>query len=551
MSVLSDSKRFEVKDNSILHIKLNKPVTELEFENPFDELGGFGESSSIGLIELKSSIKNAATDSKIKGIYLDLTYFMGGMASLKEIRSELENFKKSGKFVYAYSEYYTEGAYYLASVADRVCLNPEGELELNGLNANVTFYKGMLDKFGVEAQIFRVGEYKSAVEPFIRKDLSDENKLQLQELLRGLNNTMLEDIALSRNISQDRLEEISNKMEVREAKDAKSLKLVDDVIYYDEFLQLINNEAGVTSPEFVLYGDYKNSYSTYKSSTNKIAVIVADGEIVMGKGEGKSVGSDKFAKLIREVREDNSVKAIVIRVNSPGGAYIASDVMWREIELAKKSKPVIASMSDYAASGGYYLSMPCDTIVAQPNTVTGSIGIFGMLFNFSELLEDKLGITNDEVSTGEFSGMLTVTRSLTDAEKSIIQKSVEQNYETFIKKAAEGRGMSIEDLKAVASGRVWTGVQAKENGLVDVLGSFEDAIQIAADKANISDDYKVRYYPERKPFFEKLMEDFGAQAKTEMIKNEVGELYPYIKSIEKLKNLRGVQARMPFEMEIN
>lgn len=551
LTALSDKEKYEVKENSILHIKLNKPISEMEIDNPFDELGGFGGPSTIGLVELKNSIRNAAGDDKIKGIYLDVTYFMGGMATLKELREELNKFKESGKFIYAYSEFYTEGAYYLASVADKVYLNPEGELELNGLNANVTFFKGMLDKFGIEAQIFRVGEFKSAVEPFMRKDLSEANELQLKELLNGLNNTMLQDIATSRAIALERLNDISDKMEARESEDAKNLKLVDDLIYYDQFLEIMNAATDGSSPELVSHNKYKTSYSTYKSSTNKIAVIVAEGDIVMGKGEEGSVGSDKFAKLIREAREDDGIKAIIIRVNSPGGAYIASDVMWREIELAKKVKPVIASMSDYAASGGYYLSMPCDTIVAQPNTVTGSIGIFGMLFNFSGLLEDKLGITNDDVSTGEFSGMMTVTRSLTDVEKSIIQKSLEKNYDTFISKAAAGRGMSKEDLLAVASGRVWTGEQAKEKGLVDVLGTFEDAVSIAAAKANLGDDYKLRYYPESKPFFEKLMEDLGQQAKVEIVKSETGELYPYLKSIEKIKSLRGVQARMPYELEIN
>lgn len=549
---LSESEKFVVKDNSILHLNLNKPITEMEVDNPFDDFGSFaGEVSSIGLVELKAAIKNAATDDKVKGIYLNVNFFMAGMAMLEEVRQSLHEFKESGKFVVAYSEYYSENAYYLASVADKVILNTEGEVELNGLNANVTFLKGTMEKFGIEPQIFRVGEFKSAVEPFIRKDLSQENELQLKELLGSMNDHMLTSIAESRSIPVERVKQISKGMEVRNAQNALTTGLVDALMYEDEVLNVLKESASIDELEMVTYSQYKSTYSDYKATTNKIAVIVASGDIVMGKGEDASVGSTKFAKLIREARLDNSVKAIVMRINSPGGAYLASDVMWRELELAKAEKPVIASMSDYAASGGYYLAMPCDTIVAQPNTITGSIGIFGMLFNLSEMLEDRLGITHDEVSTGEFSGMLTVTRSLTAAEKAIIQKSIEKNYETFVTKAAEGRGMTVEALKEVAGGRVWTGVQAKERGLVDVLGNFEDAVSIAAQKAGIDDDYKLRYFPKQKPFFEKLMEDFGGQVKSEFVKQEVGEFYPYLKELQKVKNLKGVQARMPFEMEIN
>ncbi len=551
LSAITASEKFVVEPNSVLHLKFNKPITELEVDNPLEEFGAFGgQSSSIGLVELKEAINNAATDDNIKGIYLDLNYFMGGMASLEEVRAVLQQFKDSGKFIYAYAEYFSEGGYYLASIADKVFLNPEGEVELNGLSANVTFFQGTLEKFGVEAQIFRVGEYKSAVEPFLRKDLSKENELQLNELLNDMNANMLKSISKSRHMEFTKLKDISDKMKVREADDAITHGLVDELLYEDQVLELLN-EAANEDINLVKYGNYKSSFSNYKSSKNKIAVIVASGDIVMGRGEDGNVGGTKFAKLIRDARLDNSVKAIVVRVNSPGGAYLASDVMWREIDLASKSKPVIASMSDYAASGGYYLAMSCDTIVAQPNTITGSIGIFGMLFNFDEFLEQRLGITHDEVKTGEFSSIINVTRSLTDSEKEIIQKSLEKNYDTFISKAAEGRGMSKEDLLVVASGRVWTGNQALEKGLVDILGSYQDAIDIAADKAGVTDDYKLKYYPEPKPFIEKLMEDFGAETRASFVKNDIGDLYPYLQKVKDLKKLQGSQARVPFEIEIN
>ncbi|MEQ8476839.1 signal peptide peptidase SppA [Fulvivirga sp.] len=549
---LSEKDKVVVKENSILFLNLDKPITEQEIENPLDDIEFLAaEESSIGLIQLKMSIKNAAQDSNIKGIYLRLHYFMGGMSTLEEVRMELEDFKESGKFIIAYTDYYSEGAYYLASVADQVLLNPEGEIELNGLNANVTFFTGLFEKLGIEPEIFRVGEFKSAVEPYFRKSLSPENELQLSELLNGINNNMLNGISKSREIDFDRLKEISNKMEVREAEDALRLNLIDQLAYEDEVLEKLKEASGVSDLEMISYKDYKKSFSTFKLSSNEVAVIVASGEIVMGRGEDGNIGGDKFAKQIREAREDSGIKAIVLRINSPGGSYLASDVMWREIKLASETKPVIASMSDYAASGGYYMAMACDTIIAQPNTITGSIGIFGMMFNLQGLLEDKLGLNHDEVQTGEFSGMMTVTRPLTDVEKSIIQKSVEKNYYTFIDKAAEGRGMSREDMLKIASGRVWTGTQAEKLGLVDILGDFDDAIEMAAEKAGISDDYKVKYYPEIKPFFERIFEDFEDQARVKMIKSEVGEFYPYLEKIKKVKNLRGTQARMPFELEIN
>ncbi|HNP19324.1 MAG TPA: signal peptide peptidase SppA [Fulvivirga sp.] len=552
IGALSEKQPVVVEANSILHLKLNKPISEQEVDNPFDKIGIFsGEESSIGLIKLKKAILNAETDDNIKGIYLELNYFMGGMSTLEEVRTALAHFKTSGKFIVAYSEYLTEGAYYLASVADAVYLNPEGELELNGLNANVTFYKGLFDKLGIEVQVFRVGDFKSAVEPFIRKDLSEENALQLSAMLNDLNNTMLSSISASRNIDLDTMKGISKSMEVRDASDALKLKLIDGLLYEDEVLAILEEKTATNDLTLITYGKYKDSFSTYKISKNEIAVIVADGDIVSGKGDAKSIGSEKFAKQIREAREDDDVKAIVMRINSPGGSYLASDVMWREISLAAKRKPVIASMSNYAASGGYYLAMACDTIVAQPNTITGSIGIFGMLFNLEGLLNDKLGITNDEVSTGDYSGMLTVSRGLTDAEKSIIQNSVERNYETFVAKAAQGRGMTVDEIKAIASGRVWTGNQAKQNGLVDILGSFDDAISIAAEKAGVTLDYKVKYYPEQKEFFERLLEDISGETSAKMLKTELGDLYPYFEKTKRLKDLRGVQARLPFELEIN
>jgi len=551
---LSEEPPVEVKANSVLHLKLDKPISEVEFENPLEEIPVFSSApSTIGLVQLKEAIEHAKTDDNIKGIYLDAPYVMAGMGMLHELRATLTDFKKSDKFIVSYGEFYTEPSYYLSSVSDIVALHPEGDLEFNGLSANVTFFTGMFEKLEIEPQIFRVGEFKSAVEPFMRKDLSEENELQLNSLLSGLNSNLLDSIALSRGIDKSRLEEISMEMLVRNPQNAFELNLVDSVFYKDQMMSLIKRKSGTAvdqDVEFIKYTDYNKSFSNYKRSDNEIAVIVASGDIVTGKGDVNTIGSDKFAEEIREARENDKVKAIVLRVNSPGGSFIASDVMWRELKLASESKPVIASMSNYAASGGYYMAMACDTIVAQPTTITGSIGIFGMLFNAQGFLNNKLGIHHDEVSTGKYSNYITPTRPLTDQEKRIIQTDVEEGYETFVSKAAAGRNMTVEEIKAIASGRVWSGVQAKENGLVDILGDLKMAINIAATKANL-EDYKVKYYPKQKSFVDQLMEDLGGGSSAKAMKAELGEYYMYIENIKKVQQMNGLQARWPFEVEIN
>lgn len=554
IGAISDEPPVEVQANSVLHLKLNKPISEVEFENPLEEIPVFASApSTIGLVQLKEAIEHAKTDDNIKGIYLDAPYVMAGMATLHELRATLADFKKSGKFVISYGEFYTEPSYYLASVSDVVALNPEGDIELNGLSANVTFFTGMFEKLEIEPQIFRVGEFKSAVEPFIRKNLSEENELQLNSLLNGLNNNLLDSIAVSRGIEREKLGEISMNMLARNPQSALELRLVDSLFYMDQVMSLIKRQSGTSDNseiEFIKYTDYNKSFSNYKRSDNEVAVIVASGDIISGKGDVNTIGSEKFAKEIREARENDKVKAIVLRVNSPGGSFIASDVMWRELKLAAEVKPVIASMSNYAASGGYYMAMACDTIVAQPTTITGSIGIFGMLFNAQGFLNNKLGIHHDEVSTGKYSNYITPTRPLTDQEKRIIQTDVEQGYETFVAKAAEGRGMTVEEIKAIASGRVWSGMQAKENGLVDILGDLNTAINIAATKANL-DDYKVKYYPKQKSFIDQLMEDLDGGSSAKAMKAELGEYYMYIESVKKVQQMNGLQARWPFEIEIN
>ncbi|UII29403.1 signal peptide peptidase SppA [Fulvivirga maritima] len=555
ISVMSAEETVKVSSKSILHLKLNKPISEVEFENPFGEVGFVASSaSSMGLVQLKEVIADAKTNENIEGIFLETPMLNAGTATIEEIRLALEDFKTSGKFVVAYNEYYTEGAYYLSSVADKIYMHPEGDLEFNGLSANVTFLKGLFDKLKVEPQIFRVGQFKSAVEPLMRTDMSEENRLQLTSMLNSVNNHLIANVANSRGLSEADVKQMSDEMLARQPEDAVKYGLLDSLTYYDGVISFLKKKIGIDADKdlsLVKYEKYKKSFSNYKSSDNEVAVIVASGEIVSGEGDINNIGSNAFVKEIRKAREDDEIKAVVLRINSPGGSFVASDIMWREIKLTSEMKPVIASMSDVAASGGYYMSMACDTIVAQPNTITGSIGIFGVIFNFKDFLNEKLGITNEEVNTGKYSGMMTVTRPLTEEESSIVQEDINKGYETFVTKAAQGRGMSVEAIKAVASGRVWTGEQAKTNGLVDVLGDFDDAIEIAANAAGVQDDYKIRYYPKQRSIFEEFFKELEGDTKSEAIKAELGELYPYFEMLKKTENLKGVQARLPYELNLN
>ena len=550
-AVIGQDDKVTVYDNSVLYLNLGRPIAEFAVDDPLNDFPIIGSDENvIGLIQLKEAIKEAKSDDKIKGIYLNTPSVNAGFASLEEIRNDLIDFKTSGKFILSFANYYSERAYYLASVADSIYLHPHGEVEFNGIGANLIFFKRALDKLGIEPQIFRVGDFKSAVEPFIREDMSEENRIQVSSYLNSINDNVIDNVASSRNIESSLLNEISNEMKVRSAEDAVAHGLVDELQYKDEFLAILREQLGLESTddiETISYDDYKNSYSSYKKSSNQIAVVVAEGEIVRGEAEQGMIGGEKFSRELRKARENDKVKAIVLRINSPGGDFIASDMMWREVQLASMEKPIIASMSDYAASGGYYMAMACDTILAHPNTITGSIGIFGMIFNMEKLMNDKLGITTDPVNTGKYSGMMTMSRPLTSIEKSIIQKQLESGYEAFTSKAAEGREMPIENLLKVASGRVWTGEQALDNGLIDMLGGLDDAIAVAAKKAGIEDDYKLRFYPKYQPLIERLM-NTEQEIKASLVKQELGDMYYYLKEIKKINRYNGIQTRMPYDI---
>jgi protease-4 len=546
-----------IKDNSVLHLKLDEPIAELQRENPFEGLPvPVSDAGRIGLMQLKQAIEYAKNDPKIKGIYVEVSYPMTGFSTLEEIRTSLIDFRQSGKWVVAYNEVMSEGAYYLATAADKIYLNPEGDLEFNGLTIEISFFKRLFDKLEIKPQIFRVGEFKSAVEPFMLEKMSAENRLQLDELANSLYDHVLTQISASRSIPVERLEELSDKMMVRDAKKAKEYGLVDDLFYTDQFLDDIRNRLGIGEKEdirLVKYGKYRKSIDAANTSKNEIAVIVAEGTIMPGESEQQQdmIGAETFVDEIRKAREDDDIKAIVLRINSPGGEFRSSDMMWRELQLARKVKPVIASMSDYAASGGYYLAMGCDTIVAQPNTITGSIGIFGMMFDMSDFLGNKIGVTFDEVRTGDFGEMYTVSRPLTEAEKNFWQQSLSEHYETFITKAAEGRGIPAEEIRKVASGRVWSGSQALEHKLIDVTGGFNEAVKIAAESAGVKDDYRVRFFPQPKSFLEQWLSDREEGARTKAIREELGEYYVLYQQLQRIRTFQGEQARMPFEFQIH
>jgi protease IV len=554
----SSEEKTTVKENSVLKLNLNKAISEDVPEDPFGPFAeAFGNDNlTAGLFQIKDALRNAKADANVKGIYLQANYPQAGWAALEEVRNALIDFKKSGKFIYSYGEVYDEKGYYLSSVSDKIFLNPAGGMEFNGLNAEYTFFKGSLDKLGVEPIVFRVGDYKSAVEPFVRENMSEPNREQIKSFLGVINNHVFSKIAESRNLSVADLNRIADSLKVENPQGALQSKLVTDLGYYDEFEADLKKRLKVSDEkkiDFLSLEKYLKAEKTVKEGSleNRIAVIVAEGEIVSGKGDDGQIGSDKFAAEIRKARLDKKVKAVVLRINSPGGSALASDVMWREITLTAKSKPIIASMSDYATSGGYYMAMGCNKIVAQPTTITANIGIFGLLFNSEKFMKDKLGITFDRVSTNAHSDWPSVTRNMSDFEKAMIQKSINQGYETFTSKAAQGRKMPLEKLKSLANGRVWSGSEAKANGLVDALGGFDDAVKMAAQAAKLKEgDYRLRFSPTKKNFWEGVLDKASDEAETRTLKAQFGDLAPYVRQVQQLRTLEGIQARLPFQMDI-
>jgi protease IV len=551
--ISSSEEEIKIKENTVLVMNLDGRVLverSSEDDPDFSSLSFFGGVPTVGLTSLKNAIKSAKENENIKGIFLKGGTFIAGQAGIKELRDELKNFKDSGKFIVSYGEIYTENGYYLSSIADEIYINPSGLIEFNGLSSETLFFKGLFEKLEIEPQVFRVGDFKSAVEPFLLDKMSDENRLQTQSFLNDLNEFYLTEISESRGIDFETISDINSNMLVRKLKDATELNIVDGIWYEDQVIDLMKQKLGLQKEDKINTINISRTNKALKSkkkySGNRIAVIVAEGEIMSGNSDGL-ISSEKFKEEIKKAKNDKNVKAIVLRVNSPGGSALASEVIWRELEQARKEKPVIASMGEVAASGGYYIAAASDSILAQPNTITGSIGIFALWFNAQGLLNNKLGITTDVVKTGRLSDFLSPTRKVSELERSIFQGQVEEGYDIFLDRVAEGRNITKEEVMKVASGRVWTGNQALENGLVDVLGGLEDAIEIAAVKAGVSDDYRVVYYPEFKPWFERFLNQFSNEVQTYYQRQKLGNLYPVYQQIESIKKYEGLMLRIPYD----
>lgn len=545
-----------VNPKTVLVIELNKPILERDIDNPLEELDIPLQTgpSGIGLIGIKKALRRASEDPNIDGIVLKVDALQAGFASVQEIRDALLKFKTSGKFVYAYSEVYSENAYYLCSAADKLYLNPSGLLEFNGIGSRGLYLKGALQKLEIKPEIFRVGKYKSAVEPLILDKMSDENRTQTMAFINSIYDFQLKNIAESRGIDKARLRVISDSMLVRNASDALKYGLVDDVLYYDQFLEVVKQSTESESSDKIAtisLGKYmqQNQNSPANTSENKIAVIIAQGDIVSGKGDEESVGSEELASELRKARLDSTIKAIVLRINSPGGSAMASDVMWREVVLTQKAKPIIASMGDVAASGGYYIAMGCSKIVARENSITGSIGVFGILFNMQNFLKNKLGITADGAQTGRFTDIGNPTRELTEYERKSIQSEVEGVYRDFVQKAAEGRKMKYTELDELASGRVYSGIQALENRLIDQLGGLDESIELAAKEAKLDSTYQVIYLPREKSFFERIVKELSAQVRGAEQKALLGESYKYLYGLRYIQKMEGIQARHLYTYE--
>jgi protease-4 len=550
-----------VDSNSVLQISFNYPISERTPNNPLSGLSflGIDGEKTMGLNDILANIKRAKTDDNIKGIFLNESDVTPGEATSEEIRNALLDFKKSGKFIVAYAEIYSQGFYYLASVADKVYVNPKGIFLFHGFNQQVTFLKGALDKLGIDVQVIKVGTYKSAVEPFFLTKMSDANRLQVTSYLGSLYDHFLTGISKSRNINKDSLFNYANELKVRYPEDALKYKLVDGLKYKDEILNELKGRTGLDAKQdlkTVELGDYAKSEDQKgaddkKESKNHIAVVYASGEINGGDGNDNNIGSEGVSKALRQVRLDNKVKAVVLRVNSPGGSSLASDVIWREVMLTKKVKPIIVSMGDYAASGGYYISCAADSIIAEPNTITGSIGIFAILPNMQKFFNDKLGITFDGVKTGKYADLGEVSRPLTPEERSILQNQVDHGYDEFTKAVATGRHKTQAFINSIGQGRVWTGTQALKIGLVDRLGNINDAVTSAAKMAKLK-NYKLVSYPEQKSFLNKFGLNMSAEIKAHFVKSELGDNFKYYEQIKGVTQMmRTPQARLPYDISIN
>lgn len=554
--VSSSESETQVRKNSVMMLDLNGTLTERSQENPLDFLMK-EDYKTYGLDDILSSIRKAKENEDIKGIYIQATSLGAGFASLEEIRNALKDFKESGKFIVAYGDTYTQNLYYLSSVADKVLLNPQGMLEWRGLAATPMFFKDLLEKIGVEMQIFKVGTYKSAVEPFISTEMSPANREQVNVYLSSIWGQITSSVAESRNLSVEALNKEADRMLMfYPAEESVKNGLVDTLIYKNDVRDYLKNMVGIDKDDNMPVLGIQDMINVKKNvprdkSGNVIAVYYAYGEIDGGSSAStdEGINSEKVIKDLRKLKDDENVKAVVLRVNSPGGSAYGSEQIWYAVNQLKKEKPVIVSMGDYAASGGYYIACNADTIVAEPTTLTGSIGIFGMMPNAKGLTE-KLGVNFDVVKTNPYADFGNLTRPMNDGEKGLMQMYVNKGYELFLTRCSDGRGISMEELDKIAQGRVWTGSTAKELGLVDELGGLDKALEIAIAKAGV-DAYTVMNYPKKEGFLESLMNtNPGNYIKARMLNGKMNDVYRQFSIIENFDKIDRIQARVPFELNI-
>lgn len=555
ISGLTSKEKTMVASKSILVVDLSKNFPEQEMTNPIAEFRGDPDGNVPGLYTAVRLIKKAATDSAIKGIYLLANGNANGFASSEELRNALLNFKKSGKFIIAYGDYFTQKSYYVSTVADKIYCNPKGGLDWRGFAAQLFFIKNALKKLEIEAQVFYDGKFKSATEPIREEKMTEANKIQTNDWLGSLYAGLLQKTSETRGVDTALLHQYANQYTIRTAADAVNYKLIDALKYDDEVKDEFRHYLKIGKDDrinFVTLGSYADAVSLTRYTSDKIAIIYAEGDIVYGKGDQIQIGSDDYRALIRKARTDKSVKGIVFRVNSPGGSSIASEIIWREVALCKKEgKPIVVSMGDYAASGGYYISCDADSIFAQPNTLTGSIGVFSIVPNMQGFFTHKLGVNFDGVKTSPFADAGTITRPLTDAEKRFFQNDVDSIYADFKSRVAEGRKLDPAVVDSIAQGRVWTGQRALALGLVDRIGNIDDAVASVARMAKVT-DYQLREFPEPKSPFDFLFSNYKKYTRAETLKSELGEegwqLYSRIKQVR--EEFGRPQARLPYDMKI-
>ncbi|MFA5648839.1 MAG: signal peptide peptidase SppA [Bacteroidales bacterium] len=546
-----------VKDNSMLVLKFDNVITDRATKNPFEDFDftSFKPTPKTGLNSILKAIKNAAEDPKIKGIYIENENIPSGFATLEEIRNALIEFKESGKFIISYSNSLSQKSYYLSSVADKVMLNPEGGFEWVGLRSEIMFYKTALEKLGVEMQIIRHGKFKSAVEPFLYDKMSPENREQVLTYMGSIWNHWVDGISKTRGIDTKTLNRFADELTIHNVQAAVDNGLIDSLLYRDQVIDMMKGLTGTKVDKDINsigVAEYSKVPATKKTKgliKDKIAVIYASGEIIMGDKTEGGIGGEGFAKVIRKARRDSTIKAIVLRVNSPGGSALASDLIWRELTLAKQVKPVIVSMGDVAASGGYYIAAPADYIIANPTTITGSIGVFGMVPNVQKLLNKKLGINVDVVKTNKSSDMMTINRPLTAEERAMIQLGVEDVYTTFIGHVAEGRSISVEEVDAIGQGRVWSGINAIDINLIDEFGGLNRAIEVAAEKANL-EEYRIAELPKLEEPFEIMMKELTGSVKMKLFESDFDMAYKSYAKVKSAIENRGIQARLSYDIEM-